>query len=57
MSEMNETIYLYHYFDSATGPFLNLSELSVDEAKAVLREIKINKPNSQTAQRHDKYVE
>jgi hypothetical protein len=51
------TTYLYHYYDAATGPFLNLSDLSVEEAKAVLNEIKTSKPRSQPAQRHDKYIE
>jgi hypothetical protein len=52
-----QTTYLYHYYDAATGPFLNLSDLSVEDAKAVLSEIKMNKPCSQPAQRHDKYIE
>jgi hypothetical protein len=57
MAEINETKYLYHYYDADTGPFLNLSFLSVDEAKAILSEIKTNKPHSQPSQRHDKYIE
>jgi hypothetical protein len=50
-------IFLYHYFDSTIGPFVSLSDMSIDEAKAILNEIKTIKPNSQSAQRHDKYVE
>ena len=50
-------MYLYHFFDKSTGPFQNISDLSVDDAKAVLNGIKHTKPNSQCAQRHDKYVE
>ncbi len=50
-------IYLYHYFDKAIGPFKNLSDISVEEAKAVLDDIKCRKPASQAAQRHDKYVQ
>ncbi len=50
-------MYLYHFFDKSTGPFQNISDLSVDDAKAVLNGIKQTKPNSQCAQRHDKYVE
>jgi hypothetical protein len=49
--------FLYHYFDSTIGPFVSLSDISVDKAKAILDEIKTVKPNSQSAQRHDKYVE
>lgn len=50
-------IYLYHYYDKTTGPFVNLSDLTVDEAKSVLDTIKRAKPNTQSAQRHDQYVE
>lgn len=50
-------MYLYHYFDKKTGPFRNLSELSIEEAKSVLNEIRDTKPHSQCASRHDKYVE
>jgi hypothetical protein len=56
-SNISETTYLYHYYDTATGPFLNLSDLSVEDAKSILCEIKTNKPHSQAAQRHDKYIE
>lgn len=48
-------IYLYHYFDKTIGPFVNLSDLPIDEAKLILDTIKITKPNSQSAKRHDKY--
>ncbi len=50
-------MYLYHYFDKTTGPFKNLSDLPIKEAKDILDKIKQTKPNSQSAQRHDKYVE
>ncbi len=50
-------MFLYHYFDKSTGPFVNLSDLPIEEAKSVLDTIKKTKPNSQSAQRHDKYVE
>ena len=33
-------MYLYHFFDKSTGPFQNISDLSVDDAKAVLNGIK-----------------
>ena len=48
---------LYHYFDRRTGPFRTLSDLPEDEAKALLEEAKRERPGSQCAQRHDKYVE
>lgn len=50
-------MYLYHYFDKTIGPFVNLSELEVDEAKSILNTLKETKPSSQCAKRHDKYVE
>lgn len=50
-------MYLYHYFDKTIGPFVSMSDLSIEEANNVLRNIKETKPNSQAAGRHDKYVE
>ena len=50
-------MYLYHYFDKSIGPFRSISDLSVEEAKKVLEKIKKDKPNSQCALRHDKYLE
>lgn len=50
-------IYLYHYYDETIGPFVSLSDVPIDEAKSIINEIKATKPNSQSAQRHDKYVE
>ncbi len=46
---------LYHYYDKSGALFRNLSELPIDEAKAVLEKIKSEKPDSQSAQRNDKY--
>lgn len=48
---------LYHYYDSTIGPFRNLSEVSVEEAKAVLDRIRKEKPRSQSALRDPLYVE
>lgn len=48
---------LYHYYDRRSGPFVNLSDLPLEEAKSVLNTIKTARPCSQCAQRHDKYVE
>lgn len=50
-------MYLYHYYDKTVGPFRSLSDVSVEQAKSVLESIKTAKPNSQCAQRHDKYIE
>lgn len=54
---MVSPIYLYHYFDKTIGAFKNLSDISLDEAKSVLNDLKNRKPASQAASRHDKYVE
>lgn len=50
-------MFLYHYYDAAVGPFVSLSDLPGDQARAVLETIKQTKPKAQSAQRHDKYVE
>jgi len=34
---------LFHYYDEATGPFVNLSDLEVDEAERILNDIRHNK--------------
>lgn len=48
---------LYHYYDRTIGPFRNLSDLPVDEAKAVLSRISRERPGSQSAKRDELYVE
>ncbi|GAA4292803.1 hypothetical protein GCM10023142_28440 [Anaerocolumna aminovalerica] len=50
-------MYLYHYYDKSIGPFMNLSDIPIDEAKKVLNEFKQNKPNVQCAGRHVEYME
>ena len=50
-------MYLYHYFEKSTGPFKNLSDISVDEAKKTLNEIKLTRPSCQSASRDDKYMD
>ncbi len=49
-------IYLYHYFDKTLGAFKNLSDLSDDEAKAVLMDMRETRPYSQPAQRDIQYM-
>lgn len=48
---------LYHFFDRRTGPFRSLTRISPEEAERVMREIKEERPESQCAGRHDKYVQ
>ena len=48
---------LYHYFDKRTGPFRSLTSIPPEEAKDVILKIRQERPDSQCAQRHDRYVE
>lgn len=48
---------LYHYYDQEVGPFVNLSDISIDKAKNVLSKIKEQKPHVQCANRHAEYME
>jgi hypothetical protein len=50
-------MYLYHYYDKTIGPFVNLSDVPIQEAKAVINSIRISKPDVQCAKRHDVYME
>lgn len=49
-------MYLYHYFDKRTGPFKSLTSITEEEARKIMEDIKRERPNSQCAQRHDRYV-
>lgn len=48
-------LFLYHYYDAATGPFRNLSALSIEEAKQVQESLQQNK-NMFASQRADDYI-
>lgn len=50
-------MYLYHYYDKTIGPFKNLSDISIEQANEVLREIANNKPNVQCAKRQADYMQ
>lgn len=50
-------MFLYHYYDKAIGPFKNLSDLTMEEANKVLREIATTKPNVQCAKRSADYMQ
>jgi len=50
-------MYLFHYYDKDIGPFVNLSDLPMEEAMEVLNIIIQTKPNVQSAKRHSTYVE
>lgn len=49
-------MYLYHYYDKTSQPFLNLSDLSIEEANIILKNIRITKPNVQCAKRQEDYM-
>jgi len=48
--------FLYHYFDKNIGPFVNLSDIPIDEANAVIGMIKKVRPNSKVAARDSEYM-
>lgn len=50
-------MHLYHYFDNKIGPFVSLSEISIDKAKNILEKIKFDKPNVQSAKRDPEYMD
>lgn len=50
-------MYLYHFFDRRTGPFRSLTNISPEEAKAVIEKIREERPNSLCARRDDQYVQ
>lgn len=50
-------MFLYHYYDKEIGPFVNLSDLSLEEGQNILQEIKKKKPHAQAAQRQLNYME
>ena len=49
-------MHLYHYFDKTIGPFVNLSDIPIDEANAVLNTIKETNPKAQSAGRDSEYM-
>ncbi len=49
-------MFLYHYFNKEIGPFLNLSDLSINDANALTTELKQKYPDSQVAQRDADYI-
>lgn len=50
-------MFLYHYFDKSTGPFVSLSDMPIEDAKTMLDRIKKERPNGQSAKRHPTYME
>lgn len=48
---------LYHYYDLRTGPFRNLSELSIPDANDMIAKIKAERPASLCAQRDSGYMD
>lgn len=49
-------MYLYHYYDKETGPFKNLSDVSIEEANEILHSISSRKPHVQCAKRQATYM-
>ncbi len=56
MSSLGRVQWLYHYFERATGPFRNLSDLSITEAQQILDNLK-RTSSVFAAQRYDGYLQ
>lgn len=50
-------MYLYHYYNKNSKPFLNLSELNLEDANLLLDKIRVASPNSYCAKRPPEYME
>lgn len=50
-------MYLYHYYDKSNFPFLNLSDISTEEANKILDNIRKTKPQTLCAKRNPNYME
>lgn len=48
---------LYHYYDASMKPFQNLSDVSIEEARKILKDIASKKPDTQCAKRTTGYIE
>ena len=50
-------MFLYHYYDASMRPFRNLSDIPEGEAEKILKDIALNKPDTQFAKRAPDYME
>lgn len=50
-------MFLYHYYDKSNLPFLNLSDVPLEDANKILDNIRKNKPETLCAKRNSKYME
>ncbi len=50
-------MFLFHYYDASVGPFRSLSDVPMDEANEILKEIAIKKSDTQSAKRASEYME
>lgn len=49
-------MFLYHYFEKKIGSFRNLSDLQLEEAQEIMRNIKKDRPLSLAAKRDESYM-
>jgi hypothetical protein len=49
-------MFLYHYFEKKIGSFRNLSDLELEEAQKIIRNIKKDRPLSFAAKRDESYM-
>lgn len=50
-------IYLYHFYDASMRPFQNISDVSIEEARKILKDIASKKPDTQCAKGTTGYME
>lgn len=50
-------MYLYHYYDKRSGPFMSLTALPAEQRNLILEKIKSERPESMCAKRDLEYIE
>ena len=50
-------MYLYHYYDKRSGPFMSLTTLPAEQRNLILEKIKSERPESMCAKRDLEYIE
>jgi len=50
-------MYLYHYYDKRSGPFMSLTALPTEQRNLILEKIKSERPESMCAKRDLEYIE
>lgn len=56
MNPALEKMYLYHYFDKRSGPFLSVTAVPKEEGNTILDQMKRERPGSMCARRDADYI-